>query len=766
MGIQFGKEGICAVPLSHWLDYCCRNNTDSDVALPLIQRGSVWKPDQIIDLWDSLLRGMPVGSFMLNTMEKNTKARLAGQGHSIQLDRDGFGLLDGQQRTLAMLAGWPLRNGQPLMDRRVWVDFADKPGKEHLLRLRVTTENHPFGFSREDGKTKLPLSDRRKAIIAYLHLHGEKNTDNDKKSVELIEFRKALPYSAGNSLPVDLAELIKNYSADYSVFSTWLQSELENIKNYRVVKQGDDNAPSVDCIEVWSVLSDEQRGRVSERIRLVHGALGRLINKLYVPLILIDMDSVQTGDQPADEAPALAILFKRVGSNGTKLSSADYIFSVIKHRCPQTHDLVNDLCGRSDPYNIASLLTPTSLVTTAVRLAMTRCIADKNSGLRDSFEMDKMQFYRLLNGGVNVDGKFGNFLDLAFLPLIRSGEPLCMLMLFDALANLLKLRGEGDIGLPPYSLILLSRPLLQVLLFWVQILEADKNKLEASRLDVIRFIMFWHLCITDAKEASLKSYKWLKEQGQSASLFSIYCKLVECNLALPIHSPEPLEALIGKVIRIDLEDQDERPLKGWSRFIVNEDEPTIKLARDYYHRWWGKGSHNHPLLLWLQRNYVKSLPGSPVAGREEDTPYDYDHILPQSHWNYWTGQGQNVDRIALFMPKNDNQYWVIGNSIGNIRVWSSSDNRSDGATPPIKKLVNEDFFKNSAIPFQHKHWWDECSSEKQHRSWSKNRAIAFQRAVEERSWALYQQFYNELGFASWANYPKNETEMVNLLGDK
>jgi len=29
--------------------------------LPPIQRGFVWKPKQIQELWDSLLRGMPIG---------------------------------------------------------------------------------------------------------------------------------------------------------------------------------------------------------------------------------------------------------------------------------------------------------------------------------------------------------------------------------------------------------------------------------------------------------------------------------------------------------------------------------------------------------------------------------------------------------------------------------------------------------------------------------------------------------------------------------
>ena len=35
-------------------------------ALPALQRGAVWKPAQTERLWDSLMRGFPIGSFLLS----------------------------------------------------------------------------------------------------------------------------------------------------------------------------------------------------------------------------------------------------------------------------------------------------------------------------------------------------------------------------------------------------------------------------------------------------------------------------------------------------------------------------------------------------------------------------------------------------------------------------------------------------------------------------------------------------------------------------
>ena len=39
---------------------------ESEVLIPALQRGLVWKPRQVELLWDSILRGFPFGSFMLS----------------------------------------------------------------------------------------------------------------------------------------------------------------------------------------------------------------------------------------------------------------------------------------------------------------------------------------------------------------------------------------------------------------------------------------------------------------------------------------------------------------------------------------------------------------------------------------------------------------------------------------------------------------------------------------------------------------------------
>ena len=97
---------IAILPLVQWLDYAAGCDESVFVALPLIQRGSVWKPEQLINLWDTLLRGMPLGSLIYSKIPKDTIVREIGENKSFPAPEGAIGLIDGQQRTLAMLIAW------------------------------------------------------------------------------------------------------------------------------------------------------------------------------------------------------------------------------------------------------------------------------------------------------------------------------------------------------------------------------------------------------------------------------------------------------------------------------------------------------------------------------------------------------------------------------------------------------------------------------------------------------------------------------------
>ena len=104
---------VTGIPMPHYLDWVANGQEGKRFAeqifLPSIQRGFVWGPSKIVNLWDSLLRGMPIGSMLINGLRKREKVFSSTniQGQILSLKKDALGLLDGQQRTLAMLLGWP-----------------------------------------------------------------------------------------------------------------------------------------------------------------------------------------------------------------------------------------------------------------------------------------------------------------------------------------------------------------------------------------------------------------------------------------------------------------------------------------------------------------------------------------------------------------------------------------------------------------------------------------------------------------------------------
>lgn len=181
-----------------------------------------------------------------------------------------------------------------------------------------------------------------------------------------------------------------------------------------------------------------------------------------------------------------------------------------------------------------------------------------------------------------------------------------------------------------------------------------------------------------------------------------------------------------------------------------------KQHAEVYKRWWTsrKGSgHVHLMLLWLQRDYVfKKFEGEPaLAGMDEETPYDFDHILPSAHWVCGTGNHGPNTFMAFPLKEaggtlvDKTGHWYIGNGLGNIHVLDSSDNRSLGDTSVGGKLENSELAGNTQIlETQIADWRAVTGSEESPSHWDKVRALAFQTAVEKRAFALYEKFYADL----------------------
>jgi hypothetical protein len=731
--VDFNKD-IVIMPIKQWLDFSSGKVDSVFIALPLIQRGFVWKPNQIIDLWDTLLRGMPVGSLIFSPMQSGIEVRKIGKKELVPTPKSGaIGLIDGQQRTLSMLIPW-LNVGD--VDRRIWVDFADKPGDGHLFRLRVTTINQPFGFQKAAPSAKLSLGDKRLAMDHFID--ESKNESPDREYL----FKEAKPYLS--KYPIDLKVLIDEWIRQNGDKAKWINTIEEKLN---------ENKPH---------LKDEEYKLIQSNISNFKVALERLFN-LKIPLLKVDKHvfepDIEIEQVNTNEIidPPLAVLFKRIGTGGTALSDADYAFSVIKHHLPESYTLVENLHSKE---NIAGLLTATDLVMTAIRLAAAEYSPSIDKQITDWESPSKRDFHSLIKKDKNAKN---GFLDTGFLPLIKDGS-LGLGAAFSSLTELLEYKSDTNPnGLPVHAFPVLSRPLVQVLLRWIRCIQLSSHNdmaavLSNNREDILRFIMYWQLCVLDPKKASVIAFKHLK--GNTVFPYfpakEVYKALVDGNAAIQIIAPDTILELKNGVVYTP---SGVSKLRGWQRFSIKPE--TIENERQVmqlYQRWWGNiNRHIHPLLLWLQRETVSGFGVSPVAGREEDTPYDYDHICPSKHWADWTGESGNEGSLMKFVENiNDGRGHVyIGNSIGNIRVWDSSKNRGDGDDAPSKKLKFDDekecaeLLRLSAIDPSQIEGWKVCSEGV--RSWSGERALAFQRVVEQRAFDLYQKYYNDLGFSSWSD---------------
>ena len=141
-------------------------SNNSEVLIPALQRGLVWKPRQVELLWDSILRGFPIGSFMLSDIVNNE-----GAGK--------YYLMDGQQRYNAISIGF---NTVPNARAVLWIDLVPPSSKSstRTFWVKATTTPHPWGFKNDDDANRLNTAEKRNALNEF-NLKG--NIYNDQFSL-------------------------------------------------------------------------------------------------------------------------------------------------------------------------------------------------------------------------------------------------------------------------------------------------------------------------------------------------------------------------------------------------------------------------------------------------------------------------------------------------------------------------------------------------------------------------------------------------------
>lgn len=132
--------------------------TTGEIGIPAVQRGLVWEPSQIVNLWDSIIKGYPLGIFQCYSEKKGEKKIRC--------------LIDGQQRLNAICLGF--ENSE---EASLWVAINEKPAEPVFM---VCTRRHPWGYKREiisDG-VKLNTFSAAKRDKQNQLLKSEKDQEN------------------------------------------------------------------------------------------------------------------------------------------------------------------------------------------------------------------------------------------------------------------------------------------------------------------------------------------------------------------------------------------------------------------------------------------------------------------------------------------------------------------------------------------------------------------------------------------------------------
>ena len=740
----FGDDAAVIVKLTEWMEWSSgKADASRNVVLPMIQRGSVWAPHKLLDFWDTLLRGMPLGALMASEASEGA-VKVLGGAETRDAKPADIALIDGQQRTLAMLAGWPKGLQNPLRPVALWVDLADEPQGEYRFRLWATTKAQPFGYARASmGGQPLSKLERKKLRLAN-QAFNPSESENKLDAQTLWQQPDFMPWEAKFALP--LADLIEH------------QGKLQEFVKGRLTDYRKALEKRAATSDIEQHFANKLRALPhAEDAALVQGIaqFEKALDKLFAckfPVIHVRkecFDESDTGSGNTDNDPALAILFKRVGTGGEPLSNADYVYSVIKHYVPKVHGMVEKLL---EDEKVRAIYTPTTLVMSAVRLTM---LSLANTGpdaaahkFTDTAKLDKAAFSRM----VRHDPGFMS----AFESHIQPEGGTFVISLNDVLKSV-SYSTDFTTGLPKHALWLVQIPLLETLLAWHTLSKPSKETLESSRLAMVRFVLQGYLCVVDyakASEVAVRALKDMKEWPANFPDQALMAVLVDDknHLAYPLPSPTTLSAIED----LTVSPKETNGLRGWTRFSF-KDEPDKQRYAELYKRWWNRtGRHAHPLLLWLQRDYVfdkfESQPA--LAGMDEETPFDFDHILPSAQWANWTGNG-GKNRFIDFPLKDaghkvldDSGHWHIGNSIGNIHVLDSSENRSWGDASVHDKLEVKDVARHALIADDQKNNWMAASGADAPRHWDIKRALSFQEVVEQRAFAMYQKFYADLHCAA------------------
>ena len=687
------------------------------VSIPALQRGLVWEPRKNELLWDSVLRGFPIGALVVTPWSDRLKKRISGE-----IDAD-YHLLDGQQRCNAIALGFedPFDASVKREDVTtiLWLDLEPKQGivSTRNFWIRATTTAHPWGYKQEDQAPRLDASQIRSFLESL----------SPKIDTASSDYQKPLPHNlwpadASARTPVPLGWLmglaVTNDESDFC-------SSLEKRAEKEVARPW---AKKV----VEFCRSQKEGGEMSSLYKAIKKATKTHMVALEAPENLMETSEREKTELNREDVSNIEQLFQRLNTLGTQLDGEELAYSMIKAYWPELEESINQASKRRMP--------PARMVSLAVRAALVKpgdnnfpahpTVSRIRSIAKKSYEKEIVERYITnelcdacdrvndwLKYGTDLPHQKNGLLPVLVSSIAINSREVYLLMLY--FANHRIRTGVQDCDAWRNAMRALATTLRW---FAIDQVKAVNFILEACRSEVSVDAVARGLA-TAIEKACVHPIPAPGNDQQSTG----------CG-ALGDHAGMTLSEFITIPHDADISDW------KWDKLIWKQGEEAGNQLRQ--RRWEGilGVRRNREMLIYAQRSFIAERfkdydPQRKDLWQDQDRPWDFDHIFAHKYF-YNRRQGNRGPYIDLIGQ------W--GHTIANLRAWPAADNRSDQWDKTSQKIgesskaIDDSFMIPDEV--QAFDWKDNLFDDR-------NLALIMVNAWRSRLLRIYREWYESVNFA-------------------
>lgn len=304
---------------------------ESKIKLPSLQRGFVWKPKQVEDLWDSIFRGYPIGAVLMSVDKNEERLLLDGQQRSTSIALGFFNPFDESVKREFL----SLKNYLP----SIWIDLQpEKKIQNRKFLFRVLTKSHPWGYQIENNFSALAMKDRRNAIDFF-----KPKQEETKSYIDFLS-KNINPWDSYFPVPLSFV-LDLETSPNWEDFKIKLKDKLKDLN----IKTKHSQSQNVNYDDVKD-----------ENFELIFNGLQNVKN-LTIPEIQVKAKVLKEDDDTLQNDNQDPTLFIRLNSAGTQISGEELIYSIYKATFPKSKDLVEEIG--------TSFIAPSKVINLFSRLA-------------------------------------------------------------------------------------------------------------------------------------------------------------------------------------------------------------------------------------------------------------------------------------------------------------------------------------------------------------------------------------------------------------